>query len=47
MRVEEDVDGQTHLAVLLDDDPDRDVALAYGRFLYFRRDEVEPIGAEP
>jgi hypothetical protein len=47
MRVVEDVDGETHLAVVLDDDPGRDVALDYGRFLYFRRDEVEPIGAEP
>lgn len=47
MRVVEDVDGQTHLAVVLDDDPGRDVALDYGRFLYFRPDEVEPIGAAP
>ncbi|MGN6753909.1 MAG: hypothetical protein ACTHJJ_15310 [Intrasporangium sp.] len=47
MRVVEDVDGQTHLAVVLDDDPGRDVALDYGRFLYFRPDEVEPIGATP
>jgi hypothetical protein len=47
MRVVEDVDGQTQLAVVLDDDPGRDVAIDYGRFLYFRPDEVEPIGAQP
>ncbi len=44
-KVVHDVDGHDHLAVLLDDDPGQDLALAQGRFLYFAPDEVEPIGA--
>jgi hypothetical protein len=39
-----DVDGGTHLAVTLDDDPEAAaVAHAHGRFLYFGPDEIEPL----
>jgi hypothetical protein len=37
-----DVDGETHIAVLLEDDPAADLHQWYGRFMYFRPDEVEP-----
>jgi hypothetical protein len=37
-----DVDGETHVAVTLDDDPGTDMALAQGRFRYFAPDEIEP-----
>ena len=40
----QDVDGNDHVAVLLDDDPGRDISRAYGRYLYFAPDEIEPIG---
>ena len=36
-----DVDGDTHLAVTLDDDPGADMARTHGRYLYFRPDELE------
>lgn len=36
-----DVDGETHLAVTLDDDPGADLHQWFGRFLYFHPDEVE------
>jgi hypothetical protein len=39
-----DVDGETHLAVALDDDPATDLQIAHGRFRYFSPDEVEPVG---
>jgi hypothetical protein len=38
-----DVDGETHLAVALDDDPAADLQVAHGRFRYFSPDEVEPV----
>ncbi|WP_406836284.1 hypothetical protein ACICHK_07310 [Streptomyces sp. AHU1] len=38
-----DLDGETHLAVVVDDDPGTDVRRAQGRFLYFRPDEVAPL----
>jgi hypothetical protein len=38
-----DVDGQTHLAVTVEDDPAADLHGAYGRFFYFAPDEVEPL----
>lgn len=39
-----DVDGEHHLAVSLDDDPDAaELQQAHGRFLYFSPDEVEPV----
>jgi len=40
-----DVDGASHLAVTVDDDPGADLYEASGRFLYFHPDEVEPLGA--
>jgi hypothetical protein len=36
-----DVDGGTHLAVTIDDDPAADLNAAAGRFLYFAPEEVE------
>jgi hypothetical protein len=37
-----DVDGTTHLAVTLDDDPAADLQSQHGRFRYFAPEEVEP-----
>ncbi|WP_432119724.1 hypothetical protein [Streptomyces sp. bgisy032] len=39
-----DVDGSVHLAVTLDDDPAAELHTWYGRFHYFRPDELEPLG---
>ncbi|MFE1328441.1 hypothetical protein ACFW7K_30030 [Streptomyces sp. NPDC058735] len=39
-----DVDGSVHLAVTLDDDPAAELHNWYGRFHYFRPDELEPLG---
>ena len=41
-----DVDDTPYLAVSLADDPDEDLRIAHGRFLYFCADEVEPCEAE-
>jgi hypothetical protein len=41
-----DVDDETYLAVTLEDDPAADLQQAHGRFLYFRPDEVEPVGED-
>lgn len=41
-----DVDGGTHVAVTIDDDPGADIALAHGRFRYFSPDELVPLGNE-
>ncbi|GLW47339.1 hypothetical protein Stsp02_30010 [Streptomyces sp. NBRC 14336] len=38
-----DVDGSTHLAVTLDDDPAAELHSWYGRFHYFRPDELQPL----
>lgn len=38
-----DVDGSSHLAVILDDDPGADLHRWYGRFRYFAPEEVEPL----
>lgn len=38
-----DVDGDQHVAVVLDDDPAADLHQSHGRFLYFHPDEVEPL----
>jgi hypothetical protein len=40
-----DVDGNTHVAVTIDDDPGADISLAHGRFRYFDPDELAPLGA--
>jgi len=37
-----DIDDTAYLAVSLTDDPDQDLRVAHGRFLYFSPDEVEP-----
>ena len=36
-----DVDGEVHLAVVLEDDPASEIHEWYGRYLYFHPDEVE------
>ena len=41
--VHEDVDGDQHVGVVLEDDPAADLHDWYGRYLYFAPDEVEPI----
>lgn len=40
-----DVEDRPYLAVSLTDDPDADLRIAHGRFLYFMPDEVEPVPA--
>ena len=40
-----DVEDKPYLAVSLADDPDADIRIAHGRFLYFATDEVAPIEA--
>jgi hypothetical protein len=41
-----DVDGNTHVAVTLDDDPGADLSLLQGRFQYFSPDEIAPLTAQ-
>ncbi|WP_307610095.1 hypothetical protein [Nocardia shimofusensis] len=41
--VHEDVDGQAHVGVVLDDDPAADLHEWFGRYLYFAPDELEPL----
>ncbi len=43
--VHEDVEGNKHVAVVVDDDPAADLHDWYGRYLYFSPDEVEPLEA--
>ena len=38
-----DVDGEMHVAVVLDDDPAAELQQWQGRFLYFRPDELEVV----
>ena len=42
-----DVEDNPYLAVSLADQPDEDLRIAHGRFLYFSTDEVEPCPPEP
>ncbi len=42
-RVDLDVDGVTHVAVLLEDDPASDLHEAYGRYYYFGAEELQPL----
>jgi hypothetical protein len=42
-----DVDDNPYLAVSLADDPDEDIRISHGRFLYFMTDEVEACEAGP
>jgi hypothetical protein len=41
--VHEDVEGNTHVGVVVDDDPAADLHDWYGRYLYFSPDEIEPL----
>ncbi|MFQ6398755.1 hypothetical protein ACLMAJ_35620 [Nocardia sp. KC 131] len=41
--VHEDVDGQAHVGVVIEDDPAADLHEWYGRYLYFAPDEIEPL----
>ncbi|MDQ2836001.1 MAG: hypothetical protein M3Y77_12410 [Actinomycetota bacterium] len=45
--VHSDVDGQTHVAVILLDDPAADLHEWYGRYLYFAPEELEVVQANP
>ena len=40
-----DIEDKPYLAVSLADQPDEDIRIAHGRFLYFSTDEVEPCEA--
>lgn len=44
--VHETVDGETHVGVVIEDDPAADLHEWYGRYLYFAPDEVEPLDAQ-
>jgi hypothetical protein len=44
--VHEDVEGNKHVGVVVDDDPAADLHDWYGRYLYFSPDEIEPVEAE-
>jgi hypothetical protein len=44
--VHEDVDGNQHVGVVVEDDPAADLHEWYGRSLYFSPDEVEPLAAQ-
>ena len=48
-RIEEDLEGVRHLAVVLEDDPGRDLgeALQPGHRFFFGPDEVEPLAGDP
>lgn len=41
--VHEDVEGNKHIGVVVDDDPAADLHDWYGRYLYFSPDELEPL----
>jgi hypothetical protein len=41
-----DSEGETHLAVTVDDDPATEELAWQGRYLFFRPDEIEPVGDE-
>jgi hypothetical protein len=46
--IEQDYDGNTHLAVVVDDDPGRDLGMLRqsGHRFFFSPEEVEPLSAE-
>jgi hypothetical protein len=44
--VHEDVEGNKHVGVVVDDDPAAELHDWYGRYLYFSPDELEPLEAE-
>ncbi|MET7772291.1 hypothetical protein [Nocardia sp. NPDC005366] len=41
--VHEDVDGDSHVGVVIEDDPAAELHEWYGRYLYFAPDEIEPL----
>ena len=41
--VHEDVDGNQHVGVVIEDDAEAEMPEGYGRYLYFAPDEVEPL----
>lgn len=41
--VHEDVDGNRHVGVVIEDDPGADLHDSYGRYLYFGPEEIEPL----
>jgi hypothetical protein len=41
-----DVDGNTHVAVTLDDDPGAEISAAQGRFRYFAPEELAPLAVQ-
>lgn len=43
--VHQDVDGNQHVGVVVEDDAEAEMPEGYGRYLYFAPDEVEPLGA--
>jgi hypothetical protein len=44
--VHEDVEGNKHVGVIVEDDPAADLHDWYGRYLYFSPDEIEPLRTE-
>ena len=44
--VHEDVDGERHVGVIVEDEPDAEMPDEYGRYLYFGPDEIEPLGTQ-
>lgn len=44
--VHEDVDGNQHVGVVIEDDAGAEMPEGYGRFLYFAPDEVEPLSMQ-
>jgi hypothetical protein len=44
--VHEDVDGERHVGVIVEDDPAAEMPDDFGRYLYFAPDEIEPLGVE-
>jgi hypothetical protein len=41
-----DVDGNTHVAVTIDDDPGADISALHGRFRYFAPEELAPLATQ-
>jgi hypothetical protein len=42
-----DVDGNTHVAVTVNDDPGAEISATHGRFRYFSPDELSPLESQP
>jgi hypothetical protein len=42
-----DVDGNTHVAVTINDDPGAEISIAHGRFRYFAPEELKPLSDSP